>query len=685
VSRINRLTIIHGGLALFAAALVGRAAQVQLWQKDRWTDKANRQHFVDASLPAPRGDVTDATGRVLVESRELVRLKIVPKDVRDRRALARVLTEAGVDKQWVRRAVDTTRKWVEIPQSLLPTDVAAASAIRGVRTEPAMERVFSASRGVRRIVGRVDDATAAAVDGVELALDSLLSGTRGSESVLRDARGRRLESPTARGVKARAGNTVVLTINHTLQEICERALDDAATRMGASGGDIVVLDPHRGEILAMASRRSDPTATASTVMSEPFEPGSTIKPFVAAAVLAHGHARLDEIVNTENGHWRTHGRNITDVHKAASLSLRDVIRHSSNIGIVKFAERLSQREQYESLRDLGFGTLTGVPYPAEAAGRLRIPSEWSKQSSASLAMGYELSVTPLQLAVAYASIANGGELLEPALVKAIKSPDGRTIYEHERRVVRRVMPRAVAESVRDMLKSVVDSGTAMDADLATFAVGGKSGTARRIERGQGYVSGRYTATFAGLFPAEDPQYVIVVKLDNPAGVYYGGKTAAPVTKVVLEAAIAARDAALNRASLAARVREPRRPDSAPTVASAARESVPPPSDSAARAAAPATAPVLAAAPPELLPADTAPAATKRFVIDLPARRPSASVALPARAVPDVAYLSLRAAVATLHDAGFRVQLRSGGSVGTTRPAAGAHAKPGTLVTLYREP
>jgi cell division protein FtsI (penicillin-binding protein 3) len=678
VSRINRLTIIHGGLALFASALVGRAAQVQLWQKDRWTDKANRQHFVDASLPAPRGDVTDATGRVLVESRELVRLKIVPRDVRNRRALATVLEAAGVEKSWVKRAVDTTRKWVEIPKSLLPTDVAAASAMRGVRTEPAMERVFSASRGVRRIVGRVDDNTATAVDGVELALDSLLSGTRGTETVLRDARGRRLESPTARGVKARPGNTVMLTINHTLQEICERALDDAATRMGASGGDIVVLDPHRGEILAMASRRSDPRATAATVMSEPFEPGSTIKPFVAAAVLAHGRARMDEIINTENGQWRTHGRTITDVHKEPSLSLRDVIRHSSNIGIVKFAERLSQREQYESLRDLGFGTLTGVPYPAEAPGRLRVPSEWSKQSSASLAMGYELSVTPLQLAVAYASIANGGELLEPALVKSIRSPDGEVLFEHQRRVVRRVMPRAIAESVRDMLRSVVDSGTAMDADLATFAVGGKSGTARRIERGQGYVSGRYTATFAGLFPAEDPQYVIVVKLDNPAGVYYGGKTAAPVTKVVLEAAIAARDAALNRASLAARVREPRKTDTAPVVATAPRAA-----DTATPPAA-SPVPVLAVLPET--PLDTTPVPVKRFVVDLSARRPTTSVALPERAVPDVGTMSLRGALATLHDAGFRVKLRTGGApVGTTRPAAGELAKPGTVVTLFREP
>jgi membrane peptidoglycan carboxypeptidase len=297
-------------------------------------------------------------------------------------------------------------------------------------------------------------------------------------------------------------------------------------------------------------------------------------------------------------------------------------------------------------------------------------------------MGYELAVTPLQLAAAYASIANGGQLMEPALVKEIRSHDGRTLFKHERRIVRRVMPPAVAATVRDMLKSVVDSGTAMDADLPTFAVGGKSGTARRIEAGKGYVSGRYTATFAGLFPAEDPQYVIIVKLDNPSGVYYGGKTAAPVTKVVLEAAIAARDAALDRGSLAARVRvPPRRPKGGEALASAPERE----RDTAPRTPAHAPQPVLAVMPEPMSELDTSVRAPARVVVDLAENAPPEFVAAAERAVPEVADVPLRTAILTLNRAGFRVQLRSGGPTGQTRPAAGALAKAGAVVTLYREP
>ena len=678
--RFDRAAIIHASLAAFALALVVKAAQVQLWQHDRWTERASKQHFRDASLPAPRGVVTDATGRVLVESRELVQLRVAPKEVKDLKRLGRLLAAAGVPTVWVARATDADRAWVELPGRFLPTDVASITATRGVHPEPVMERVFSASEGVRRIVGRVDGA-GDPVDGVELALDSVLRGARGVATVLRDARGRPIASPAARAVAAKPGHTVTLTINFALQDIAARALGDATKRMSASGGDIVVHDPKSGEVHAMASHRADRRSTASTALSEPFEPGSTLKPFMAAAVLARGRARTDEVVSTENGQWTIHGRTITDIHKASTMSLKEVIQESSNIGIVKFASRLQPREQYEALRDLGFGMATGVPYPAEASGTLRPPLRWSKQSPASLAMGYELAVTPLQLAAAYAAIANGGELLEPSLVKEVRTPEGEVRYRHGRRVIRRVMPPRVAADVRDMLKSVVDSGTAMDADLASFAVGGKSGTARRTERGQGYVSGRYTATFVGLFPIDDPQYVILVKLDNPTGTYYGGKTAAPVSKVVLEAALAARDAALDRGSLAARTLPRARDafharDTTQMLAAAAR------AESSA-----------AAVPVELRRADLADRvdpAPQHFIVELTAARRRATPTLPPRSVPTVQGLPLRDAVYVLHRAGFRVRLApgaftDGGPASRTAPAAGASLAAGSSVTLFREP
>jgi cell division protein FtsI (penicillin-binding protein 3) len=644
--RASRVGLVHLALLLFAVALVGRAAQVQLWEGGDWASRARRQHVAAAEIPAPRGRILDAAGFALAESRELVTLEIAPREVRDRGALARALRTAGTPEAWVRRATDPGRKWVTLPGRYLPTDAAAAAAMRGVYPRPVVERLYAPSDGVRRLIG-VARPDGTPVDGLELALDSLLRGRSGRTALLRDARGRRFESPTVAGVAAQPGATVVLTISYELQEIADRALDDAVSRMQAKGGDIVILDPHSGAVLAMASRRASERNRAATALTEPFEPGSTLKPLLAAALLSLGRARADEAINTYDGTYTLHGRTIRDEHPARSLTLSQVIGQSSNVGIVRFAERLTPGEQYEALRDFGFGTPTGAVYPSETGGRLRLPAQWSRQSPASLAMGYEIAVTPLQLALAYAAIANGGELLEPMFVKEVRTPDGDRVFEGERRVERRVVPEEVAATVRGMLVGVVSGGTGVEADLHTFSVAGKTGTARRASGG-GYESGAYNASFVGLFPAKAPQYVILVKIDSPIGIF-GGRTAAPVSRDVLQAALAARDAALDRGALA-RVQEA----AADGIAADARE----------------RAEDLAAQEPEPEPALVALAAPR-----------AARAGNVARRVPDVRGLPLRAAVRALHRAGFRVHLAVGPG-GTTAPAAGSVATAGSTVRLF---
>jgi cell division protein FtsI (penicillin-binding protein 3) len=685
---IERSNVIHGALLLFAGAIVAKAAQVQIVQHDTWRERAAQLHFDDDSIPAPRGTITDASGRVLVESRELVRLRIAPRELKDAKARALVgqtLKRAGAVRDFAKRAVDTTRKWVEIPGTFVPKDVAAISDLHGVYAQPVVQRVFSGSEGMHRIVGRVG-VDGRPIDGVELALDTLLRGERGMAMLLRDGRGGALESPSVRGRAARAGHAVTLTINAALQDICERALGDALVQMNATGGDIVIMNPHDGEVLALASRRPDPRSTAATGLSEPFEPGSTVKPFVAARLIDIGRARPDEVINTENGTWTINKRTITDEHKAAEMTLRDVITYSSNIGISKFAQRFSPREQFELLRDLGFGAPTGVPYPAEARGTLRPPAQWTAQSPQSLAMGYEMAVTPLQLAAAYATIANDGRVVEPALVREVRDAEGQVVWQHTPRVARRVFSPKTAATIRDMLKNVVDSGTSKAANLASFTIGGKSGTVRRIERLEGqkrghYAAGHYNAVFAGMFPLEDPQYVIVVKIENPRGdSYYGGSVAGPVMKVVLQAALAARDAALDRAALASRV--------LPKALAAYTPKPPKPSvDSAGDSTHRVT--VVAAAPADLRreasDADTMDHGAVRYVVRLPAARPVAVPVSPPRAVPTVQGLPLRDALYALHRAGFHVRLAAGAPSGRTIPAAGAIAAAGAEVTLYHAP
>ena len=665
MKRINRLGIVELAIALFGLAVIVKAARVQVFQRAQWTAAARQQHVVSSLLPAPRGSILDAAGATLAENRELLQIAVAPRELKDPRMAARRLVAAGVSADWIKRATDTRHAWVEIPGQFLPGDVAALSTMHGVHPSPVVQRVYVPSQGVRRIVGRARP-DGNPVDGVELALDSLLRGTRGTGSDLRDALGRRFESPTSAGAPAQPGHTILLTLNHQLQDICERALEDATREMNAEGGDIVVLEPRSGEVLAMASRRANPLSTSSTALTEPYEPGSTLKPFLAAALIAHHLATPDDIVNTFGGTYSVDGRTITDLHKADRMSLAQVIKFSSNIGIVQFASRMSRREEYEALRDFGFGTPTGVSYPSEAAGTLREPVKWSRQSQASMAMGYEIAVTPLQLATAYAALANGGELMEPALVKEVRAPDGKVIYRHERRVVRRVLSQPVAATVRRMLIGVVEGGTAAGADLATFEVGGKSGTARRTA-GHGYAAGQYTASFVGLFPADDPQYVILVKLDNPSGTYFGGKTAAPVSRVILQAAIAARDAALDRGALASAAMQRSHltgavADIRPVNAQVSRETLSVTQVGSALAARDTEVPV---------------------VIDLadPARAAHVPSTSP-RPVPDVHGLALRGAVRALHQAGFRVQLSNGERV-ETAPLAGQMTAPGSVVRLFR--
>lgn len=658
--RVSRLGIVHGAFVLFAVALVARSAWVQLGETESWRKRARGQQFSLAEIPASRGSILDAAGTVLVESRWLVRLDVAPGEIRDPAALRAALKRERMSAEFIRRATDKSRKWVELPGRFLTTDVADLLAMRGVHPRPVIERVPPATDGLRRLLGHIDN-NGQAVGGIEAALDSLLRGTPGRTALVKDGDGQRFASPEERVTPATSGHTAVLTLHQGLQDIAERALADAISGLEASGGDIVVLDPHTGEIRALASRRARADASGATALTEPYEPGSTLKPLLAAELIEQGRARLDETINTHGGRLTLNGRTVTDVHKAASMTFAEVIQFSSNVGIVQLAERLTPREHYEMLRDAGFGMTTGVPYPSESSGRLHAVDAWSRQSQHSLAMGYELSVTPLQLAAAYGAIANGGELLEPLLVKEIRAADGTVVYRSQRRVVRRLMTEKTARTVRGLLRDVVASGTGGEAQLETFQVAGKSGTAKRASAdGSGYEAGAYTASFVGLFPAEAPQIVILVKLDNPAGSYYGGTAAAPVTKAVLEAAIAARDAALDRRELSVvpqRVVATRTPvpDSVRLADTVAREAV---------------------------------EASTPFVVELGVALPEARRVVTSRAVPDVSGLSVRRAVRELHRAGFRVALspnRVSGDAETT-PEAGTILRPGAVVrlTAHRE-
>jgi cell division protein FtsI (penicillin-binding protein 3) len=499
------------------------------------------------------------------------------------------------------------------------------------------------------VIGRLDADSGSGGSGLERALDDLLTGVPGEAVFLRDRQGRRFESPARRLRDPVPGHDVWLTLDFQLQDIAERALEDAVRELDAEGGDIVVLDPRSGEVLAIASRQAGGATAKPTAFTDPFEPGSTAKLFTAAALL-----RLDKVDSTvkvhgENGKWRMpvgnggRVREIADVHKVDhAIDLADAITFSSNIAMAKFSQRLTVAEQYTAMRDFGFGSPTGVEFPSESRGQLLPPERWrADYSRASVAMGYEMGVTALQLAAAYGAIANDGVLLTPTLVREIRAHDGRLVYRHQPEPVRRVLSTADAAELKEYLRRVVgDEGTADRARLANYELAGKTGTARWYRNGR---YDGYRASFAALFPADDPQLVLIVKLDNPRkGSYYGGATAAPLTKQMLERALAARHIAIDRGRLLTKA-----------------ETVP-----------------LAA------PSRRAPEADVPVVrVGWPYRERDTTATTPGT-VPDVAGKGVREAVHALHVAGFRVVAHGTGTVLRSAPLAGAPAAAGSTVHVW---
>jgi cell division protein FtsI (penicillin-binding protein 3) len=453
-----------------------------------------------------------------------------------------------------------------------------------------------------------------------------------------------------RAIEPAPGRDVYLTIDYDLQEIAEVALAEAVVANHARGGELVMADPGTGEILAAVSRGSEGRARDWRGVTVPYEPGSTIKPFTVAALLGLGRATLSDSVFGEKGYYER--LNLTDTHAHEWLTLADALRESSNIGVAKMAERMERGEQYLALRGFGFGSPTGVAYPSESAGRLTRPQQWSWSSPSRLSIGYEISVTPLQMAMAYGALANGGVLFEPRLVREVRSRDGRVEQTFEPRVVRRVITAEVAGRIRDVLVDAVQVGTGQQASLGSFHVAGKTGTARIAENGR-YRPGAYTASFAGFFPADDPQVVFIVKLDEPRGQYYGGLAAAPVTRATLEAALATRNTPIDRSAI---VRVPQR------AAVSVRQSVTAQQGAGARA-------------------------VSSSVVRLTSRRASAPPATvknadpDMRVMPDVTGMSMRDGVRRLHEAGFRLHLEGHGRVVRTVPAAGAEAHATAVVRV----
>ena len=644
--RTVRRGILLGCFMVAGSLIVAKAAQLQVVDHDHWVAVAQEQHREQVELPARRGAIYDRKGTPLALSHEVFQVSVAPRELADKKSAARAISDGlGIGLGRVTSAIESGDRWVVFPGRYSADQRRKVGELAGVYFESHFERFYPQGEAGREVIGAVM-MDGRPLGGMEQQLDEILRGKPGYTVLRRDARGELQPTLSLPVQPPEDGASIHLTIDFDLQAIADAALRNAMEGTGASGGDLMIADPATGEILASVSRRPGRTRSL-TAITEPYEPGSTLKPFLAATLLTEQRASLNDSVYAEGGTWQDGAGTFRETAPHDWLSLRGALEVSSNIALVKFAKRLTPGQQYAYLRDFGFGTATGIEYPAESSGRLRRPAEWSRLSSGSLAIGYELSVTPLQVLAAYGALANGGVLMEPYLVREVRASDGRVLARRAPREIRRVVPEDVARAVTEVLVDVVEQGTATQASLATFSVAGKTGTSRR-NSGAGYEAGAYTSTFAGYFPAEDPQIVIFVKLDEPKGQYYGGLTAAPVTRETLQGMLAARTPGLDVRSLLA------------TRAEVAPAGPPP----AAKA---------------VMPAPNRDGTYVFFVEDGVPETPASPQARVA--IPDVTGLSMREAVRRVHAAGLRTRIRGSGSVALLSPPAGGSALRGSVVTL----
>jgi cell division protein FtsI (penicillin-binding protein 3) len=527
---VGRVTLVLVFFSMVAAALTARAVHLQVLNKEFLNQQADTRHLRRERISAHRGTITDRNGEPLAISTPVDSVWANPKElapaVDEVPQLARTL---GLDPQLLMRRITRSmdKEFLYLKRHLSPEQAQQVLALKlpGVNVQREYRRYYPAGEVTGHLVGftDIDDE---GQEGLELAFNHWLGGESGAKRVLKDRLGRSVEN--VESIRpARHGKNLRTSIDLRIQYLAYRTLKAAIQSYNAESGSIVVLDVKTGEVLAIVNQptynpndRSQFSAERyrNRAVTDIFEPGSSIKPLVVAAALESGEFRPSSIIDTAPGYVTVGAKTIEDRRNLGRVSLTTILARSSNVGVTKLAMSLQPDQLWQTMTEFGLGSLTSSAFPGESAGLLTHFSNWKPISQATLAYGYGVSVTALQLAQAYSALGNGGRLYPVSLV-ALESPiDGQQVIAADN-----------AAAVRRMLEEVVrPGGTGTKAAVAGYRVAGKTGTAWKFAAG-GYSEDKYISIFAGLAPASDPQLAAVVVIDEPSGeLYYGSDVAAPV-------------------------------------------------------------------------------------------------------------------------------------------------------------
>ena len=532
---VGRVTLVLAFFSLIAAALAVRAVHLQVLNKEFLNQQADTRHLRRERISAHRGTITDRNGEPLAISTPVDSVWANPRElapaVDDVPQLARTL---GLDPQLLMRRITRSmdKEFLYLKRHLSPEQAQQVLALKlpGVNVQREYRRYYPAGEVTGHLVGftDIDDE---GQEGLELAFNHWLAGESGAKRVLKDRLGRSVEN--VESIRpARHGKNLRTSIDLRIQYLAYRTLKAAIQSYNAESGSIVVLDVGTGEVLAVVNQptynpndRSQFSAERyrNRAVTDIFEPGSSIKPLVIAAALESGEFRPSSVIDTAPGYVTVGAKTIEDRRNLGRVNLTTILARSSNVGVTKLAMSLQPDQLWQTMTRFGLGSLTSSAFPGESAGLLTHFSNWKPISQATLAYGYGISVTALQLAQAYSVLGNGGRM-HPVSMVALEAPQ-----EGEQ-----VVAPDTAAAVRRMLEEVVrPGGTGTKAAIAGYRVAGKTGTAWKFAAG-GYSEDKYISIFAGLAPASDPQLAAVVVIDEPSGeLYYGSDVAAPVFAEVM--------------------------------------------------------------------------------------------------------------------------------------------------------
>jgi cell division protein FtsI (penicillin-binding protein 3) len=643
----RRLVIALGALVVWAAAIEARLIYLQVIRYDHLSSRAERQQSRTIEAPAKRGDILDRHGHILAYSVDADTIVAVPTEISDADKTAievcRALGDCDAkDRQAMAERIRKGKYFAYVRRQVWPDQAArvAALGLDGIGFIKESKRTYPNADLASHVLGYVG-VDNVGLSGIEATYDSLVLGRAGTVLVERDARGHafsRVERPPT------AGASLELTIDEYLQHVAERELRAGVEWSGASGGAAIVMDPNTGEILAMASapdfnpnayRDAREDSRRNRAVQDLYEPGSTFKIVTASAAFEEKAVTPATIIDASAGNIRFGSRVIRDDHNYGVLSFADVIVRSSNVGAIKVALRLGPHKFSEYVKRFGFGKPTSPDFRGERTGIVWDPSKLSDSALASVAMGYQVAVTPLQMAAAVSTVANGGEVVQPRAVRAVIR-DGKRLPV-PRKVVTRAITANTAATLTQIMEAVVERGTGEKAQIPGYTVAGKTGTAKKLVNGSYRGHSDYNVSFVGFVPAHKPVFAIVVVVDSPHRVSpYGGVVAAPIFQKI--AATALRHYGVPQSInapeplLALRPSErPEQPTSGP------------------------------AAPPQIVPLGAS----------------AGSVAL----VPDLTGMSARDSLRVLAQLGLTTRLQGNGVVVQQEPAAGSPIDAGATVIL----